>query len=227
MPTETEIANRMKIFLSLNNGLKFISSNTEQLKKQLNDLFGSNFSININDMLKTCLSSDEGNIYEIITKYIKQPKIETNIDPHTIKCDIDNLIIPQVLTVSLKAFSLSLLYPKFINPINNKVKSASDQKNIQFSSKWTPDDLQFSCSIGESYNIEFFEGILTPVHLIDANSDLTEYLQKISEDQTIFIDLKSVQTYVYNKKMTPEEQKEVPYIGGTKSLFHHIKIILI
>ena len=46
--------------------------------------------------------------------------------------------------------------------------------------------------IGDSYNVEFFSGSLTPVVLLDAASDISEYVSKMESDSVIFFDLEYV-----------------------------------
>lgn len=83
-------------------------------------------------------------------------------------------------------------------------------KTIQFSPELSPDDLKSNWNIGETYDIEFFEGEFTPVHLIDANSDLTEYIQQISLDQLIFFDIKCVQFYTLTHVLNSSEREQIP-----------------
>ena len=48
----------------------------------------------------------------------------------------------------------------------------------------------FSWTIGNFYKIEFFDGILTPIIIFNANSNIDELIYRISSsDETIFFDL--------------------------------------
>lgn len=89
--TTKEINERLRVFLSRENGLKFIGYVKEKVKKKLKKIYGDDFKININDVYsrvpritrknieKTAKSSRSGcqkkndDFYEIVTTFLDEP----------------------------------------------------------------------------------------------------------------------------------------------------------
>lgn len=83
-----------------------------------------------------------------------------------------------------------------IRPVYSYSEIFCSKGEIHFTSESDFDGYeQRNWLINDCYNIEFFPGCLSPVILLDANTNITKYLQMMASDPIIFIDFEYVMPY--------------------------------
>lgn len=219
--TNTVPNNQLKQFLSAKNGRKFIGINTEGVVSRLHNFFDKDFKISLEDVAKSYLDpkKEPSSFYEIIVKYVGEPLAKFNCEKiKNTNWSKPNMKMAQIITLAFKVFALSLFY-KNHSKLNSNISKTQEpikekiikKGKLQLSNKQL-EKIKEKWEIGECYNIEFFKNNFTPVYLLNASSNITEYLQRISSDSVIFVDFKYVQQYIFKSKLTPAEQKKVPLI---------------
>ena len=77
-------------------------------------------------------------------------------------------------------------------------------KVIQFQSGWIKDkDKIIKINYGDAFQFEFCKNMLIPVYYLQINSQINQYIDEMSADQTIFVDFEFVPNFMVNQNTRP------------------------
>lgn len=180
-----EIPNQdLKNFLKAESGHEFVGYSLQGIIGRLKEMFGQDFSINIEDVLKERLRPHQINIInKMFNKYGKDILFKiSNMQTRHKNWDVKHLNFNFFAFTASLTFAISHFYPKF--PKKTEI-SKNDQISYQ---KVTKSNINWK--IGEERKVEFFTGQVTQVFLLNANRDLKKFIPIISKSSTISFDFR-------------------------------------
>ncbi|KAK8891696.1 hypothetical protein M9Y10_028916 [Tritrichomonas musculus] len=184
---------QLEEFLSKENGNKFVGYKISSYIGMLNELFGDNFLIDIENVSETRFKNIDISLSQIIKKYASaKPAFSFQDDKiRRTNWNRNNLSMEQVIYTSYVAYNLSRCYKNMPQIKRKNVSKSFGQ--IQFTSETPLSSFKKkNWLINQTAEIEFFPDTFTPVYLLNANTDLKKYIPIISKDPVIFIDFEYV-----------------------------------